>query len=81
MIVISKGPPVTVKVYQPSLLKVPIEQPVAVGVFWVASVMLAVELVIHAPFTVIDVAVSHLVPCENKLFVKEKKIKKALTKS
>lgn len=58
-----KGPPDTVNVYHPSLLKVPKLQPVAMGVSCVVSVREAP--VSHAPLTTKVSADPQVVPCAN----------------
>lgn len=64
------GPPVTVKEYHPSLLKVLNEQPDAIGVSCVESLIVPAT---QAPFIVSGVAVEQVVPCAIKSFEKNTK--------
>jgi hypothetical protein len=63
VIVKFKGPPITVNLYHPSLLKVPVQ----VAKAGKSAVVSLIKPLPHAPFIVIGVAVSQVVPCPKAL--------------
>jgi hypothetical protein len=66
------GPPLTVKVYQPSLPKVPLHVPIF-GEFCVPSEMVTPPG--HNPLIVTDVALEQEVPCDRVVWITKKKAK------